>query len=129
MKPNDTNDSRYRAAYLAHVLAALPVPCDRPSPHVAATLVLDMQRASRAARAWETRCCNHPLTEAQWRRGDRRIQKLRDGINARLRTVWPCALPPRLALGGDPRGPCATLFAPGQEGDGWTSGEGWFAVY
>ena len=127
MKPNDTNDSRYRAAYLGCVLSAGM--SARPRPHVVAALVLDMQRAARAAVGYETRRCSYPMTEAQELRGERRIQRLQDGINARLAAVWPGEASPSLSLGGDPRGPCATLTVPGQEGDGWAGGGGGFAVY
>jgi hypothetical protein len=89
MKPTNTNDPRYRAAYLAHMLAA-----PSSSPHVVACLVRDMQRAARSAVTYETNRCNYPMTEAQEKRSSRRIQKLEDGINARI------------AAGGDLRFDC-----------------------
>ena len=73
MKPNDTNDSRYRAAYLGCVLSAGM--SARPRPHVVAALVLDMQRAARSAVTYETNRCSHPMTEAQELRGERRIRR------------------------------------------------------
>lgn len=128
MKPTNTNDSRYRAAYLAHVLAGHPGQTALNPPHVVAGLVLDMQRAAKSAVTYETNRCNYPMTEAQEERAQRRIERLQDGINARLAAAWPGDAAPRLSLGGDPRGPCARLTVPGQRGDGWNAEDG-FAVY
>lgn len=74
-------------------------------------LVVDMLRAARSARDWETRICNEPMGDITRARGDYRIKRLQDGINARLIDLFPSRTP-RCELGGDPRGPCGVLVLP-----------------
>lgn len=128
------NDTRYRAATLGAYLARY-YPDARP--HMIGRIVYEMQQAARAAVAWETKRCNVPMTEKQEEAGAARLSKLQDGLNASLVDLWafpmdedgnpfPEFVPASVSLGGDPRGPCASLTIPGERGDGF--GEG-FAVY
>lgn len=74
-------------------------------------LVIDMMRAARSARNWETRICNEPMDALTRARGDYRIKRLQNGINTRLADLFP-DLTPRCELGGDPRGSCGALVLP-----------------
>ena len=100
------------------------------SSHCVGLAVREMQGAARTAVAWETRCCNVPMSEADDDRGRARLAKLQDRLNATLAHTYlhpigepaPMEQPARLSLGGDVRGPCARLIVPGLDGDG-------FAIY
>lgn len=104
------------------------------SSHCVGLAVREMQGAARTAVAWETRCCNVPMSEADDDRGRARLAKLQDRLNATLAHTYlhpigepaPLDSPARLSLGGDPRGACAYLTVPGLQGDGWGDG---FAIY
>ena len=104
------------------------------SIHCVGLAVREMQGAARTAVAWETRCCNVPMSEADDDRGRARLAKLQDRINVTLAHTYlhpigepaPMEQPARLSLGGDPRGSCAWLIVPGLDGDGFGDG---FAVY
>lgn len=109
----------FRAAELGAVLARHHASL---TPHHAALLVASMQSAARTAKNWEVRRCNEPMSEEQEESGHARLQRLQDGINAKLAEVGTATV----SLGGDPRGPCARLAIPGERGDGWGDG---YAIY
>lgn len=125
------NDTRYRAAYLAALLARH---YPDAKPHVIGRVVYEMQAAARAAKGWETKRCNVPMSERQEDAGRKRIDKMESTVNDDLAKLprWsdenngkpdaPCTI----TLGGDPRGPCARLHVPDESGDGFGDG---FAVY
>jgi hypothetical protein len=121
-----------RSAYLGAILAAYVAKCGAtPSPVFIGRLVEDMQRAARASKGWEERRCNEPMTEAQTERGEKRIQRMQDKINAGLLALvdggtLAAEYAPTVDLGGDVRGPCGVLLIPGQENDGCGDG---FAIY
>ena len=124
----DSNKPAFRAAELAALLARH---YPDANPYRIARVVAAMQRAARSAVAWELRRCNEPMTEAQEERGARHIARMEESVNAELRSMAAAMLlaapfAASLSLGGDPRGPCASLTIPGQRGDGWGDG---YAVY
>jgi hypothetical protein len=119
-----------RSAYLGAILAGHMAKLGQ-EPHAfrICLAVEEMQRATRAAKAWGVRVCNEPMSDAQADRGANRIHKAQGAINAALVEMFgtdDVDLCPRVDLGGDPRGACGRLHIPGQRGDGW--GEG-FAIY
>ena len=125
------NDSCYRAAYLGALLARH---YPQARPHMIGRAIYGMQKAARAAKAWEEKRCNVPLTERQEEAGNARIRKLAVALNETLADLDDRPVDQNgkatdhatVTLGGDPRGPCARLHMPGQHGDGF--GEG-FAIY
>jgi hypothetical protein len=121
MATDRDNTPAFRAAYLAALLAGDNV---GHRPHEIACLVHDMQRAARSAVNYELARCNNYQTEDQQERAEKRLRKTEAAINDRLSA---CGFPThRVKLGGDPRGPCASLLIPGLPGDGWGDG---FAIY
>lgn len=129
-----------RAATLAVVLARR---FPDATPYLIACAVRDMQSATAAAKAWETRRCNEPMDEAQEARGQRRIDRLEAKATmtiARCANTYPpadldhaataawvhAATGVSVECGGDPRGPCGSLVIAGSKGDGWGDG---FAIY
>lgn len=124
MKINEQS-TPFRAAELGAVLARY---YPRLTPHHAAKLVAEMQSAARTAKRWEVDRCNVPMTEKQEESGHAQLQRLQDGLNAKLAEVATAAEieAATVLLGGDPRGPCARLSIPGERGDGWGDG---YAIY
>lgn len=118
------NDSRYRAASLGALLARH---YPNTTAHRIAKVVYEMQQAAKKAKAWETRRCNYSMTERQDEAGHARLARMQDNLNKALEACgdnWTSHA--TVALGGDPRGPCARLSIPGQSGDGWGDG---YAIY
>lgn len=120
-----------RSAYLGAILATYAANAGAEiSPHQIGLAVEDMQRATRAAKNWEVRRCNEPMSEAQEERGHKRIERMQDAINATLARFGQHGADAgsgcKVDLGGDPRGACGRLHIPGQRGDGWGDG---FAIY
>lgn len=114
----DTLSPQFRAAKLAAILARQYPGMDETA---VAVLVSKMQKAARIAKKWELKCCNDTLDEAAQDSGQNRLQKLQDQINGTLSTGSV-----KISLGGDPRGPCASMIVSGQRGDGWGDG---YAIY
>ena len=135
MSTTNENSPAFRAAQLGALLARH---YPESIPFRISRIVSEMQAATRAARNWETRRCNDPMTEAQEERGTWRIEALQLRINFALGyanitpgALTPCEVdahpaPAYVKLGGDPRGPCGSLIIPGMPGDGWGDG---FAIY
>ncbi|CAB4162077.1 hypothetical protein UFOVP786_24 [uncultured Caudovirales phage] len=136
------NESAARTAQIA-VLLSQHYP--DATPFFAADTAVRLYSAARAAKAWEEARCNYAMTEAQEERGTKRIDRMEVRLNARLavrslqaigpkdpdwmKTIpsnGPHDKPATISLGGDPRGPCASLDIPGLKGDGWGDG---FAIY
>lgn len=121
---NDVNKPTFRAA------------------KIAAAVVVEMQRATRSAKAFAEAQCNYDLGDpdddkSEYARRYKRQANAAARINERLQhhCLWaglpttkhmPKANAARLELGGDPRGACGRLIVPGLMGDGF--GEG-FAIY
>ena len=139
--PNRSYQPAYRAAELAVILAR-HYPDARPG--WVASVVLEMQRITKAAKRHAEAACSYEWAEqhaAKWAAQEDRAAAM---INTRLSTrgfpfeteemlrspksvnhfLHPA--PATVTLGGDPRGPCGRLMMPGQRGDGW--GEG-YAIY
>lgn len=130
-----STETTQRAAELSVILA-------RHYPDASAAMiarvVVSMQRAARAAKAWGERCCNEPMDDATAKRGNGRVSRKEHETNDIL--AHPRLMPPRfrdagealrtdaatVELGGDPRGACGTLRVPGLTGDGFGGG---FAIY
>lgn len=119
-----------RAAELACILALCAVKHGATvKPHIVATLVGEMQKAARSAKRQAEHECDYQATDAQAMRAATRRHRAQSRINAALCAIMGADdvdTVPAIKLGGDPRGPCATLHIPGQRGDGWGDG---FAVY
>jgi hypothetical protein len=122
---SDPERAAQLAVYLAiygETLGAVAVPMRL------ARVAVAMQKAGRMAKRQAENACNYPMTEEQQTRAARRLAKVQTQLNAELDEMvgHRGPLAPTIALGGDPRGPCATLHIPGQRGDGWGDG---FAIY
>ena len=130
----------FRAAELAAILARH---YPDASPYRIASVVAEMQRATRAAKAFAEARCNYDLgdpddSKSDYARRYKRQENAAARINAML--AWTDISPSRhdetidrkhglaakIVLGGDPRGACGRLIIPGQRGDGWGDG---FAIY
>lgn len=135
------NESAARTAQIA-VLLSQHYP--DATPHCAADMAVRLYSAARAAKAWENWRCGDTTDESD-ARGIQRFKRLQARLNARLAVrslqaigpkdpEWmktipsngPHDKPATIRLGGDPRGPCASLDIPGLKGDGWGDG---FAIY
>jgi hypothetical protein len=111
-----------RAAQLGVILArALP----EAVPAQIGRVVLDLQGAAHRARRASERARNYPRTEAQQARADKSEGKKEFELTERLLELG-APVGTKVALGGDPRGPCGRLKIAGDPGDGW--GEG-YAIY
>lgn len=127
----DENSPKFRAAYLGALLARY---YPDASPHAVAVMVAKMQRAATAAKTWEIRRCNDPMSEVDAERGEKRIARMQADLNGPLDFdgLWEHpnrplhSAPAKVKLGGDPRGPCASLHIPGVHGDGFGPG---FGIY
>ena len=123
-----------RAAELAVMLAAiLKGEVMAGDASRIADMVVAMQKAARSSKRAAEIACNYAMTEAQQERAAKREERMQAKINEGLHAYFgrKCGGDGdgetlRIELGGDPRGPCATLHIPGQRGDGWGDG---FAVY
>ena len=100
-----------------------------------------MIRAAWVARRWEEARCGYPMTEAQERRGNKRMGRLanlaRDalvmaaGVERAVRVEGDDGVCDAvvvgdrtiaLSFGGDPRGCCGSLVVSDMPGDGWGEG-------
>jgi hypothetical protein len=109
-----------RGAYLAAVMAR---DCSAP-PNVVAGVVMRMQRAAKAAKNWELRHCNEPITEKQEAVGQKRIDRLESRIRQEIEELGFSGATGFL-LGGDCRGACGVLQISrcSTRGDNWQDSE------
>lgn len=122
-----------RGAELAAILAQYCATIGAsPGPHHIAAAVMALQKAARSAKRQPENACNYGYRdEAAEARAMKRLDRAQDKLNLVLLGLISGGLPaaeyaPTVELGGDPRGPCASLHIPGQRGDGWGDG---FAIY
>lgn len=121
-----------RAAQLAVYLAVHVASCGMtPSAGLIGRTVANMQKAARSAKRAAEFECNHGYSGEWGARAASKLGRQTATLNAELRAMvdggtFASEHAPTIELGGDPRGPCATLHIPGQRGDGWGDG---FAVY
>lgn len=121
----------FRAAALGAILARH---YPDATPHRIASVVSDMQSATRSAKMYAIRDCNGWMNQIQEDAAYKRLNKLQADINGALAFAGLSESlrntlhdsPAKVKLGGDPRGPCGRLIVPGQQDDGF--GEG-FAIY
>lgn len=120
----DSNrSSASRAAELAAILAqyCASLGVNNPPPFRIAAAVMAMQKAARSAK----RACSYSYRDdAAEARATKRQVRAQDKLAEQLAQLTGGVLKCRVELGGDPRGPCATLHIPGQRGDGWGDGYG-----
>lgn len=122
-----------RAAELAAILAQYCASIGAsPGPHHIAAAVMALQKAARSAKRQAERACDYGYRdEAAEARATKRQARAQEKLNLALRALanggtLAAEYAPTVELGGDPRGPCASLHIPGRRGDGWGAG---FAIY
>ena len=132
----DSNrSSASRAAEMAAILAQYCASIGaNPPPFRIAAAVMAMQKAARSAKRQAEHACNYGYRDdAAEARATKRIDRAEARLGEMLAALAQGATygadpasAPTVELGGDPRGPCASLHIPGQRGDGWGDG---FAIY
>lgn len=91
--------------------------------NVIARHVCHLQRIAWQAKSNATALCNVPDYQEQFDRKMARLRKHAAAICAEFANGF------KVALGGDPRGPCAWLTIPGEPGESFSHDEKSYSVY